>query len=226
MKLVGAAVFTVLVLAVSAYAETVQVPELCAAKQSPCVIRTDEQFFIYKQQGLQIKIVRDSIVKVIKTENHLNFDILKGRIELQEYDAVTGSASINDVLIDGNRVMAHRLRDNLEIYDLNTFSLARYQIKQGVYPDRLSQNFISKADLVQFTRHYFTTVDQFKAFLSSIEKKWIAEFKLQNENQTKALLRSVASEEKAVEERVQQKMREEKELKKVRNELFFRTFQR
>lgn len=222
----GAMLFSALVFAASAQSETVQVPELCAAKQSPCVIRTEDQFFIYKEQGLQIKIVRESIVKIIKTENHLSFDILKGRIELQEYEASKGTASINDVLIDGSRVMAHRLRESLEIYDIGSFSLSRYHIKHGVYPERLSQNFISKADLVQFTRHYFTKVDQFKTFLTSIEKNWTAEFKRQNESQTKALLRSVASEEKAVEERVQQKMREDKELKKVRNELFFRTFQR
>lgn len=222
----GVVLLSTLAFAVSVNAETVQVPELCASKQSPCVIRTDQQFFIYKEQGLQIKIVRDTIVKIIKTENHLNFDILKGRIELQEYEPTKGTASINDVLIDGSRVMAHRLRDSLEIFDINTFNLGRYQIKQGVYPERLSHNFISKSDLVQFTRHYFASVDHFKNFLVSIEKSWVAEFKRQNESQTKALLRSIASEEKAVEERVKQKMRENSELKKVRNELFFRTFQR
>lgn len=222
----GLILLSTLALVVTVRAETVQVPELCAAKQSPCVIRTDDQFFIYRQQGLQIKIVRESIVKIIKTDNHLNFDILKGRIELQEYEPTKTTASINDVLIDGSRVMAHRLRESFEIFDLNAYNLARYQIKQGVYPERLSQNFISKADLVQFTRHYFASVDQFKSFLGSIEKNWVAEFKRQNENQTKALLRSVASEEKAVEDRVKQKNREESELKKVKNEFFFRTFQR
>jgi hypothetical protein len=79
---------------------------------------------------------------------------------------------------------------------------------------------------VQFTSNYFAGVDQFKKFLTSFEKSWVAEFKRQNESQTKALLRSVASEEKAVEERVQQKIREDNELKRIRNELFFRTFQR
>ena len=218
--------FSVLALAISVKAETVQVPEQCAAKQYPCVIRTDDQFHTYKDQGLRIKIVRDTIVKIIKTDKHLNFDILKGRLELQFEESSVLTASINDVLVSGNRIMAHRLRESLEIYDLNTFSLGRYQIKQNIYPERITQNFISKADLVQYTRYYFAEVDQFKGFLSSIEKSWVGEFKRQNENQTKALLRSVASEEKAVEERVQQKMREENELKKVRNELFFRTFQR
>ena len=85
---------------------------------------------------------------------------------------------------------------------------------------------MSKSDLVQFTRNYFAGVDQFKKFLGSFEKNWVAEFKRQNESQTKALLRSIASEEKAVEERIKQKIREKNELKKIRNELFFRTFQR
>ena len=77
---------SVFTFAFSLKAETVQVPELCASKQSPCVVRTDEQFFIYKEQGLQIKIVKETIVKIIKTENHLNFDIFKGRIEIEEYE--------------------------------------------------------------------------------------------------------------------------------------------
>ena len=226
MKIELIALLLVVLFASSVQAETVQVPEQCAAKQSPCVVRTDAQFFIYKDEGLRVKIVRDSIVKVIKTEKHLNFDILKGRLELQFEEGAALTASVNDVLVDSSRVMAYRQRESLEIFDLNSFSLGKYQIKQSVYPERLTQNFMSKADLVQYTRYYFANIEQFKAFLTSIEKKWVAEFKLQNETQTKALLRSVASEEKAVEERVQQKIREEKELKKVRNELFFRTFQR
>lgn len=209
-----------------AHAETVQVPEKCAGQETPCVIRTADAEFLFKSHGYEVKVVKETILKVVKADNHVSFDILKGRIEVSELGSGAYTASLNGVLLDSKRVMALRLRESLQILDSQNFVLTRYQIKQGVYPERTSSEFLSKRDLVSFTSRYFSTVGGFKSYLSSIEKKWVAEFKLQNENQTKALLRSVASEEKAIEERVRQKTKEENELKKVKNEFFFRTFQR
>ena len=207
----------------------IQVPEDCANHSFPCLIRADEKNFKFVEANLDIQLTKKSIVKISQEKNkHINFELLAGRIEIQEIKPADQTTSINSVLIDGPRIMASRDHDMLSVFNLSNFTLSDYSIKfqNDNFPERVRSNFLSKNELVEFTKYYFSQVKGFKAFLTSIEKDWSAEFKKQNETQTKALLRSIASEEKEADEKIRKKEREEAELKKVKNDFFSRTFNR
>ena len=207
----------------------IQVPEDCVNHSFPCLIRADEKNFKFVEANLEIQLTKKSIVKISQEANkHINFELLAGRIEIQEKKPSDQTSSINSVLIDGPHIMASRDHDMVSVFNLSNFTLAEYsiQFQNDNFPERVSSNFLSKSELVEFTKYYFSQVKGFKAFLASIEKDWSAEFKKQNDTQTKALLRSIASEEKEADEKLRKKQREEAELKKVKSEFFSRTFNR
>ncbi len=214
------------VLSLSAMAE-IQVPEDCINKAYPCLIRAD-QMMEFKQAHLVIGLTPKSIIKITKDNAQLNLELLTGRMSVKEFAAPEYAVSVNSIMLEMPQAMVKREHDELEVLNLSKFTKVRYSIniQNNNVPVRVRSYFLSKSELVDFTRHYFTDLKNFKTFLNSIQPQWVAEFKIQNESQTKALMRSVASEEKAAEDSVRQEHERERQAKKVKDEFFFRTFSR
>lgn len=207
----------------------IQVPEDCINKSYPCLIRAD-QILEFRQAHLSITLTPKSILKITeeKQTKQLNLELLTGRMSVKEVQAPQMEVSLNSIMLEVPHVMVKREQENLDILSLSKFTKVRYAVNfhNGEVPVRVRSYFLSKIQFVDFTRHYFADVKSFGSFLSSIQPFWVAEFKRQNESQTKALMRSVASEEKAVEDRIRQEQEQEQKLKKIRDEFFFRTFNR
>lgn len=206
----------------------IQVPENCVNNVSPCLVRSDSKPFVFKQGELKIVLVKNSIIKIIEEGSHINIEILKGFVDLQLTTKMSKTVSVNSVLIESVRSFTARDRDQLKILSHNNYVQTVYQLMSynAEYAERIKSQFLSKTELVELSRHFFVNTSELKLFLKQIEKNWLAEFKRQNETQTKVLTRSIASEEKAVEERLKKQEREQAELKKLKKELFFRTFNR
>lgn len=217
-----------LVFSLAAKAE-IQVPEDCINKAYPCLIRADN-LLEFRQSHLRVTLTPKSILKITKENqsNQLNLELLTGRMSVKEVEAPQAEVSINSIMLEVPYVLVKRESDNLDVLGLSKFTKVRYAVsfQNGEVPVRVRSYFLSKSQFVDFTRHYFPDVKTFRAFLAAIQPVWIAEFKRQNENQTKALMRSVASEEKAVEDRIRQEQAEEQKLKKIKHDFFSRTFNR
>jgi hypothetical protein len=204
----------------------IQVPEDCINHAYPCLVRADANFE-FKQDHLSITLTPKSILKITKEDKLINLELLTGRMSVSEKERSQETFSVNSVLTDGPAFMVKREKDELDILSLTKFVKTHYLISaQENVPVRVRSNFLSKSEFVDFTRHYFTSLKDLKGFLASVEANWSAEFQKQNESQTKALMRSVASEEKAAEERIRSEKEKAQALKKAKEELFFRTFQR
>jgi len=207
----------------------IQVPEDCINKTYPCLVRAD-QLLEFKQAHLLVTLTPKSIVKITKDSNdsQLNFELLTGRLSVKEVETAAWAVSVNAVMLEVPHAMIKRDHDELDVLNLIKFTKVRYaiNIQNNNVPVRVRSYFLSKSEFVDFTRHYFAETKAFKNFLTGIQSLWIAEFKSQNESQTKALMRSVASEEKAAEDRVRQEQERERQIKKVKDEFFFRTFNR
>jgi hypothetical protein len=204
----------------------IQVPEDCINHAYPCLVRADS-LLEFKQSNLKITLTPKSILKITKDSGQINLELLAGRMSVKESSLSDESVSVNSIVIDGPDFMIKRDHDKLDLVSLTKFTRTHYSISaQDNIPVRVKSNFLSKNDFVDFTRHYFSSLSGFKNFLAATESKWAAEFQKQNENQTKALIRSVASEEKNAEERIRQQQEKARALKKAKEELFFRTFQR
>jgi hypothetical protein len=204
----------------------IQVPEDCINHAYPCLVRADANFE-FKQDHLSITLTPKSILKITKEDKLINLELLTGRMSVSEKERSQETFSVNSVLTDGPAFMVKREKDELDILSLTKFVKTHYLISaQENVPVRVRSNFLSKSEFVDFTRHYFTALKDLKGFLASVEANWSAEFQKQNESQTKALMRSVASEEKAAEERIRSEKEKAQALKKAKEELFFRTFQR
>jgi len=207
----------------------IQVPENCINITYPCLVRADK-ILEFRQSHLLITLTPKSIVKITKENqsNQLNLELLTGRMSVKEIESPQSAVSVNSIMLEVPHVLVKRESDNLDILSLSKFTKVRYAVsfQNGEVPVRVRSYFLSKSQFVDFTRHYFTDVKSFRGFLAAIQPVWIAEFKRQNENQTKALMRSVASEEKAVEDRIRQEREQEQKLKKIRDDFFSRTFNR
>jgi hypothetical protein len=148
------------------------------------------------------------------------------------YTALTGKEksklvySLNNVAVDSGKVMGNRERDSLRILSLVDFSLSHYSISEENFPVRKGSQFINKKDLVFFTAHFYTNAAEYRSFLASAQKDWGVEFKRQNVSQTKALMRSIASQQQQEKELSEKLQREEQERKRVRENFFYRTFHR
>jgi len=204
----------------------IQVPEDCIDHAYPCLIRADNMFS-FKQGNLNIRLTPKSILKITKENKQLNLELLTGRMSVNELTSSEETMTVNSVLMESSEFMVKRDHDELDLLSLTKFTRTHYLINvQENIPVRVRSNFLSKSEFIDFTRYYFSSIKDFKGFLTSTESKWAVEFQKQNESQTKALMRSVASEEKASEERIRQEQEKAQALKKAKEELFFRTFRR
>ena len=204
----------------------VQVPEACVNRTLPCLIRSEHSPFTFLQNQVKVKMAADTLVKITGSKEGINFEIIAGFAQLTDNGKAKTPYSLNSVAMDSQKVMGSRDGDSLRLLSLNDFSFSQYKIAEGNFPMRLSSEFINKKDLVHFTQHFFTNAAEYSAFLAGLQADWSTEFKRQNISQTKALMRSIASQqeqEKLLSEKMQ---REKTELKKVRENFFYRTFYR
>lgn len=222
------AIFILLLISVTAVqAQLVQVPENCINRISPCLVRAEERDFQFKQRGQSVKILKETIVKMEFDENQNNFDILEGRISLVEQEKIPGELKINAQPVRSGKLYASRFTQDLKVLDFNDFVLSVYQINPPkTLPQLIRGDFINKKDFIEYTKYFFRSTAQYKGFLASIEEDWKREFKRQTNSQTKVLMRSIASEQEQAILESARKAREAKELKKVRDTFFYRTFER
>lgn len=213
------------------WAQTIQVPENCLNKVSPCLFRTEDSFFRFQHDEQQVVLMKDGIIKIYFDENHNNFDLIEGRMSLQVKAKEAKPSSVNNISLDAGQFLISKFSNRLSILNLSHFILKEYSIgTDGVKPSLVRSEFMNKKDFVEFTRYYFTNLQQYKKFLAGQSLKWKHEFELQSINQTKVLERSIALEtlEVATESKIE---REKKELeaaqtKKIKDEFFYRTFKR
>lgn len=209
-----------------ALAAAVQVPESCVGRVLPCLVRTEQTGFNFVQGNVEVKLAGDTLVKLSGSDAQVNFEVLSGYIGIVEKENSKRIISLNGVPVDSESIMASRLGSKIEILSLDNFSYEEFKISDEKFPVRVKGEFINKKDLVFFTRHFFTESVSYRRFLEKIEKEWSSEFKRQNISQTKALLRSIASEQKREKELAEKKMRDEQEAKKIKERFFYRTFYR
>ncbi len=209
-------------------AQLVQVPENCINLTSPCLVRSEDRDFQFLHRGQAVKLLKESIVKITFDDNQNNFELIEGRITLDEKDKSIPELFINSKAVRSGQLYASRFGKNLKILDFKDFVLSEYltSLKAAEPPQQLKSDFVTKKDFIEFTKHYFSRTSHYKSFLVSIEKAWKQEFEKQNSSQTKVLMRSIASEEAGAKREAEFKARNAKELKKVRETFFYRTFER
>lgn len=216
-----------LLLACSGFAQTVQVPENCINKISPCLVHTNNSSFEFIHDGQQVKILKEAIVKISFDEKTNNFEVINGRISLSEQKKTQKVLLINSEPVRGGNLLVRRFTNNLAILDLNDFILSEYQTGPGTLPPaHIKADFINKKDFITFTKSYFLSIGEYKQFLALQAKNWKSEFEKQNSSQTKVLLRAIASEKKNAEVEAEKKRVAAEQLKKVREIFFYRTFER
>lgn len=220
--------FLLLLIAVqTAKAQLVQVPENCINRVSPCLVRSEDRDFQFNQRGQTVKILKETIVKMSFDENQNNFEILEGRITLLEQQKIAGELKINSKPVRSGKLYAARFSKDLKVLDFNDFVLSEYLIDPPkTLPQLIKGDFINKKDFIEYTKYFFRSTAQYKGFLASIEGDWKREFDRQTNSQTKVLMRSIASEQQQAAFEAARKASEAKELKKVRDTFFYRTFER
>jgi hypothetical protein len=209
-------------------AQLVQVPENCINRVSPCLVRSEDRDFKFTHHGQAVKLLKDSVVKITFDENQNNFELLDGRITLDEKNKSVSKLLINSKAVRSGQLYASRFGKNLKILDFKDFLFSEFLTgaQQLGPPQQIKSDFINKQDFIEFTKHYFSSTSQYKSFLVSVEENWKLEFKKQNNSQTKVLMRSIASEQAQEKRETVDKARNAKELKNVRDTFFYRTFHR
>lgn len=225
MKHLGSLFF--LLLTCSGFAQTVQVPENCINKISPCLIHTNNSFFEFVHDGQQIRMLKEAILKISFDEKTNNFEVINGRISLNEKNRTQKTLLVNGLPLRTGKILMDRSINSLSILNLSDFILSEYQFaNNSMQPTLLRANFINKNDFIMFTKSYFLSIGEYKKFLAVQAKNWKSEFAKQNNSQTKVLLRTIASEKKKTEIEAEKNRVAAKQLKKVREMFFYRTFER
>ena len=210
-----------------AQAQTVQVPENCLNRISPCLIHTEDSAFEFNHDGQQVKLLKEAILKLSFDENSSNFEVIEGLISLNEKKKTQKLLFINNKPVRSGLLMVNRLKNNLRILDLNDYILSEYQvISNNTEPKLIKADFIIKVDFIFFTKFYFQSVPQYRSFLSLHSQNWKNEFNKQNSNQTKVLLRNIASEQKKAKITADINAAQANQQKKARETFFYRTFER
>jgi|GEM_PF-5487053 len=229
-------------------AQTVQVPEACIGRVTPCMIRTEDRAFRFILGGRQIGMLKDTLLNITFVANKNNIEIREGRISLGPEYKNSKTLTVNNKFVDSNRLLMSRFVNkltslNLKSYILNTYNLQTRAKKSDVnLPSRLSSEFsselsselssefssefITKKDFITYTKYYFKSRSQHNRFIANEAPKWKQEFTKQNDTQTKVLRRSIASETEKSKKEVERSVLELAEQKKVRVQFFNRTFTR
>lgn len=211
-------------------AETVQVPENCINRISPCMVRTDETAIRFNMGKLVVRVQKQSIVKLSWDERENRFEIFEGRFSLnlnEPHRKIQKIVRLHSIVLAEPRILVSRKFEKLDVLNLSNFFLSHYKVNGPHSEIELgSSDIASKAELVSMSRYYFEHMSDFKAFLSSSADTWKLSFDQETARQTKVLQRSIASVEEHQRAAAAEKARKDAQLKKVRDEFFYRTFER
>lgn len=216
-----------MLLAQSVLGQTVQVPEDCLGKVSPCLIHTADNAFQFIYDGQRVTLLREAVLKITFDEKKSNFNLFDGRIILKKIDKNQKLLSINSLPVKSGWQMVSRSNSSLSILDLKSFTLSSYEsLNESSGFKLLRADFIDKKEFVGFTKFYFQNLTDYKSFLAGQSRKWKKEFEKQNDTQTKVLLRTIASEQENARIEAQKNTVRASEIKKAREMFFYRTFER
>lgn len=220
------AFFIIFLLAHSAFTQTVQVPENCLSRVSPCLIHTNDSSYSFNYDGQQVTLQKEAILKISFDEQRSRFEVLDGRISLKKKEKNLKAIWINGISVTAGWHMVSRSRDRLSLLDMNSFVLSIFAASGNAAFTPLSSEFSDKNEFIGFTKFYFQNMTEYNAFLSAQSVNWKREFQKQNNNQTKVLLRTLASEREKARIEGLKKTARASESKKVRDLFFYRTFER
>lgn len=209
----------------------VQVPEDCVDRSSPCLIRTAGEAFQFNLGDLQVRVQKNTTLKVSSTDRENHFEILTGRISINigssQRSTTHKQLSLHGVVVADPRVMISREQDELKILNISNFYLSQYRlINRTTEPQLLHSEMADQKKLIDFSRYHFEDMKAFKKFLSSVAESWRAAYRIYSDNQTKVLRRTIASVREEQKKQDELNFRNSKKTKKVRDDFFSRTFER
>lgn len=216
---------------VEASAELLSVPENCLQQEiSPCLVKVGENRTLKSKSALfSFVVAEDSIFKILQFSSPFKFELLQGKMVVQSGSKKTIQFTLNDVPFDSKTVFAKFGEGRrLQVYDSKNFILSEYEQAENLGQEAVlrKSEFLAKLDMIRFLSEFFFSKKSLLGYLKSIELSWKNELKIQTNDQTIALQRSIASIEKAEEQSKAQAEKEAEELKKVRRQFFYRTFYR
>ncbi len=206
------------------YADVLQVPEMCFEKKmAPCLTQVQGRSSSLKIKSTTFTVTSNSILQWNNFDD-LAVDILKGSFIVTDN---TTPFKLNEIFISKPNQMIRR-QDNLILgLDLKTFILSTYKVSEvRSNTVLLKTEFLEKMQLLKYASGFFERRKSYVQFLKSIEGLWKAEFVSQTKTQTKVLERAVASLGESLQLEGIEKQRQDDELKKVREQFFYRTFYR
>ena len=227
--------YSLLLGVISLRAQTIQVPENCIDKLSPCLIRTEDEVFRFIHDNQSVTLFSEGIVKINFDEKNNNFELIEGRLSLIRpknlEKKVVKQLSVNKIDLEGEMFFIAKFSNRLTVLNLRDFILKEYRIEaEGNQLALERSDFMNKKDFIDYTRNYFTNIQHYKKFLTIESSRWMREFKKQSENQTKVLQRSIALESlqqsTAAKSELEKNTLEANRLKKLKDEFFNRTFKR
>lgn len=217
----------ILMLSVAGFAQTVQVPEDCLGKVSPCLVHTDETFFEFMFDGQKVKLLKEGILKISFDQMQSHFELIDGRIDVKKIEKNQRALFINGNQVKTAWFMASRVLRTLSVLDMKTFNLSIYETaaSQAAFV-QVRSDITDKSDFVSFTKYYFQNLTEYKSFLAGQAGNWKREFAKQNSSQTKVLMRTIASEREKARLEARRNSAQTDKSKKVRELFFYRTFER
>ncbi|MBC7420692.1 MAG: hypothetical protein H7328_08185 [Bdellovibrio sp.] len=211
-------------------AELIQVPENCIQIAAvPCLVRSAKQEALQsKNKDYSYLVDSHSITKWISFGVVTKLDLLDGTLYVKKAEDSQTTFNVNDIQVKANSFFVARDKQKLKILDGEKFLMTEYQLSSNkeIGSVVVKIDFVDKKNLISFLSNFFHTKEQLVQYLKKSEGNWIKEFASQNANQTKVLVRSIASVEDQERNRLLKKQYDEKELKKVRETFFYRTFYR
>lgn len=224
MKAVEVIVFFLSIISLAAEGRVTTVPEDCFdKKQTPCLTQVDEHEETLGIGKASLRIKAGTILHW-KNFSDISVDILKGAFH------ITGSENalkLNEIPITKKNQMLQKQENTILSLDLDSFILSTYALSaQRANTVLLSTSFLEKPDLLKYAAQFFERKSAFITYLKAVEPKWKTEFKHNTASQSKTLSRAVASAEETDKIEMLEKERLTQELKKVREQFFYRTFYR
>ena len=211
-------------LSLNTNARIIEVPDDCFSKKiAPCLTQINENEETLSIGKTVFRISANTILHW-KSFSDISVDILKGAFHISENDK---AFKLNEIPIAKKNQMLQKQENLILSLDLNSFILSTYDLSvQRANTVLLKTSFLEKPDFLKFTAQFFERKYAFIAFLKTDETSWKTEFTNNTVSQSNILNRAVASVEESEKYKMQEKEHLSKELKKVREMFFYRTFYR
>ncbi len=230
MRIYSTALIAILMQVEAVKAEVIQVPEGCIHSESaPCLVRSTKQAaLLSKNKDYSYLVDAKSITKWNSYQDEIKVEVLEGTLYIKKSEGFSKVFNINGVVLTSHSFFVSRDQQKLKILDGEKFVMSEYQLSSNAEVGSVvvKVDFVDKLNLIAFLSQFFHTKPQLMDYLKKNESKWSQEFAQQNKNQTKVLVRAIASVEDEERMNVLRKQKQEKELKRVRQEFFYRTFYR